>query len=273
MKSFLVLVNLLALVPLLVVSNEVESLEKYTSKTSLYCEDLNPQKNIDIEQLMGLWYGAEVITHHDEGESFETTYDSCVVLHLAEVTNELDSDYNYEYDDSTNTNRNNERHHNNKERERERERDRSIIQHNYRGANRFLRLIWDERGKTLEYTLRFNNTRRGFWLSSGPQKGTMLELPYNQFTGTVQVMKAVGNHLVLTFCQTLPRSQLFSIVLTRKPHILARDDVQSVRGLLRRRGLNVQTVRKVCSNSSTLLQTSILTIISLAIASLLSRKF
>lgn len=51
----------------------------------------------------------------------------------------------------------------------------------------------------------------------------MLELPYNQFTGTVQVMKAVGNHLVLTFCQTLPRSQLFSIVLTRKPHILARD--------------------------------------------------
>lgn len=53
--------------------------------------------------------------------------------------------------------------------------------------------------------------------------GTMLELPYNQFTGTVQVMKAVGNHLVLTFCQTLPRSQLFSIVLTRKPHILARD--------------------------------------------------
>ncbi|CAO1396122.1 unnamed protein product [Diamesa hyperborea] len=270
MKSFLIVVNLLALVPQFVVSNEVANLEKYTNPTSLYCTDLNPQNHIDVEQLMGLWYGAEVITHHD-GEEFEATYDSCVVLHLAEVTNELDSDYNYEYDDSTNTNRNNERHHNNRDREREREVNKHSF--NNRSPNRFLRLIWDERGKTLEYTLRFNNTRRGFWLSSGPQKGTMLELPYNQFTGTVQVMKAVGNHLVLTFCQTLPRSQLFSIVLTRKPHILARDDVQSVRGLLRRRGLSVQTVRKVCTNSSTTVQQSVFAVISFAIVSLvLSRK-
>lgn len=51
----------------------------------------------------------------------------------------------------------------------------------------------------------------------------MLDLPYNQFTGTVQVMKAVGNHLVLTFCETLPKSQIFTIILTRKPHLLARD--------------------------------------------------
>lgn len=42
---------------------------------------------------MGLWYGAEVITHHD-GEEFEATYDSCVVLHLAEVTNEVSSHSN-----------------------------------------------------------------------------------------------------------------------------------------------------------------------------------
>lgn len=84
---------------------------------------------------------------------------------------QLDSDYNYEYDDSTNTNRNNERHHNNRDRERERDINKNSF--NSRSANRFLRLIWDERGKTLEYTLRFNNTRRGFWLSSGPQKGKL----------------------------------------------------------------------------------------------------
>lgn len=36
-------------------------------------------------------------------------------------------------------------------------------------------------------------------------------------------MKAVGNHLVLTFCETLPRSQFFTIVLTKKPHNLSRD--------------------------------------------------
>lgn len=35
-------------------------------------------------QLMGLWYGAEIITHH-ETEAYETVYDSCVVVHLADV--------------------------------------------------------------------------------------------------------------------------------------------------------------------------------------------
>lgn len=39
---------------------------------------------------------------------------------------------------------------------------------------RFLRLVWDEKGVVLEYTLRFNNTRRGFWMSSSPQKGIFL---------------------------------------------------------------------------------------------------
>lgn len=33
---------------------------------------------------MGLWYGAEIITHH-ESEAYETTYDSCVVVHLADI--------------------------------------------------------------------------------------------------------------------------------------------------------------------------------------------
>jgi hypothetical protein len=33
---------------------------------------------------MGLWYGAEIITHH-ENEVYETTYDTCVVVHLADV--------------------------------------------------------------------------------------------------------------------------------------------------------------------------------------------
>jgi hypothetical protein len=33
---------------------------------------------------MGLWYGAEIITHH-ESEAYETVYDSCVVVHLADA--------------------------------------------------------------------------------------------------------------------------------------------------------------------------------------------
>lgn len=53
--------------------------------------------------------------------------------------------------------------------------------------------------------------------------GTMLKLSYGQFTGTVQVMKAVGHHMVLTFCENVPGSQLFSIILSRKPNALSID--------------------------------------------------
>lgn len=43
--------------------------------------------------------------------------------------------------------------------------------YNFHGSNRRLRLIWDEKGRSLEYTLRVDSTRRGFWMTSGPQKG------------------------------------------------------------------------------------------------------
>lgn len=45
--------------------------------------------------------------------------------------------------------------------------------------------------------------------------------PYSQFTGTIQVMKAIGSHIVLTFCQT--EGQLFSIILSRSPNTLTAD--------------------------------------------------
>jgi len=79
------------------------------------------------------------------------------------------------------------------------------------GSHRELRKVSDSRLAGNEFLIAF------------PLIGTMLDLPYHQFTGTVQVMKAVGNHLVLTFCETLPKSQIFTIILTRKPHLLSRD--------------------------------------------------
>lgn len=95
----------------------------------------------------------------------------------------------------------------------------------------------------LEYSLRYNTTRRGFWISSPPLPGwflwndrndevindsihvldSQLNSPYTQFTGTLQVMKAVGNHLVLTFCQTIPKGHLFSVILSRKPNTLTHE--------------------------------------------------
>ncbi len=43
--------------------------------------------------------------------------------------------------------------------------------YNFQGSNRKLKLIWDEKGRSLEYTLRVDSSRRGFWMTSGPQKG------------------------------------------------------------------------------------------------------
>lgn len=51
----------------------------------------------------------------------------------------------------------------------------------------------------------------------------MIGLNYDQFTGTVQVMKAVGRHMVLTFCENLPGSQLFSVILARTQQSVTTD--------------------------------------------------
>lgn len=41
-----------------------------------------------------------------------------------------------------------------------------------RNTYNYLRLIWAEQDVVLEYTLKYNQTRRGFWIASGPQGGT-----------------------------------------------------------------------------------------------------
>jgi hypothetical protein len=43
---------------------------------------------------------------------------------------------------------------------------------------------------------------------------------HSHYTGTIQVMKAVGNHLVLTFCE---KAELFTIILTRTKAVFAID--------------------------------------------------
>lgn len=55
----------------------------------------------------------------------------------------------------------------------------------------------------------------------------MLNLPYSQFGGTVQVIKAVGDHLVLTFCQRTD-DQLFTLILTRRPNTLTADVINLI---------------------------------------------
>lgn len=36
-----------------------------------------------------MWYGNEIITHHENNDRGEVSLDACVVLHLADVTHEV----------------------------------------------------------------------------------------------------------------------------------------------------------------------------------------
>lgn len=232
------------------------SSENRVSSAAQYCTDLNPQTGLDIEQIMGIWFGSEVITHlgNEDGESI---YDTCVVIHLSDITNStaasespyrdqgpevrFGTSYGYPGD------RSQQQHNSDGNRRYQNQQYHNRQQHT---SSRFLKLLWDEKDHTLEYTLRFNNSRPGFWISSAPQSGSMIQLPYIQFTGTVQVLKAINNQLVLTFCQSLPGGQLFSIVLSRQAMGLSLEENQSIRNLLKRRNLSTTSVRKVCYNGA-----------------------
>lgn len=132
-----------------------------------------------------------------------------------------------------------------------------------------IKIMWDEAGVSTEYILKYNITAPGFWISSGPQNGSLLDPKYSHFAGTVQVIKAVGNHLVLTFCHTMPEQQLFSILLARENR-LDSVDVHGVHALLNRRGLSTNSIKKVCNSSGVRVHYAIA---SLVVSYLLCRMF
>lgn len=80
------------------------------------------------------------------------------------ITKQFDNvDYDYTTYDERNTDRRNQ--------PDQRRNQHSYNNFNQAGANRKLRLVWEERGKSLTYLLRVDSARRGFWISSGQQKG------------------------------------------------------------------------------------------------------
>ncbi|XP_062564487.1 uncharacterized protein LOC134227184 [Armigeres subalbatus] len=259
--------------------------ENRASSSQQYCTDLNPQTGLDVDQIMGLWYGSEVITHigSEEGESI---YDTCVVIHLSDISNSTSSSESplrdngpevrfgttYGYPGDRSQGRYDADGNRRYQTQQQQQQQQHQYQYNYRQQTtfRYLRLIWDEKDHTLEYTLRFNSTRPGFWISSAPQSGSMIQLPYVQFTGTVQVLKAINNQLVLTFCQSVPGGQLFSVVLTRQPMGLSPEENQSIRNFLRRKHLSTTSMRKVCFSAATNraslgMATSVLTVLLLLV--------
>lgn len=87
---------------------------------------------------------------------------------------------------------------------------------NERNSARYLRLIWSESDNNLEYMFNYTERSPGLWINIGEQRGSLVALnSYKQFTGTVQVVKAVSDHLVLTFCGNDMTGSIYTLVLSR----------------------------------------------------------
>lgn len=145
-----------------------------------------------------------------------------------------------------------------------------------------IRLKWNENDIDLYYHAKRTDPKAlGFWISSGPNKGKLkihnpnfLNLNFLepfldrhsyhfQYSGTIEVMKAVGNHAVLTFCKSdHSDSQLFSVVIAREPW-LPRVDTRSVNSMLESRGLHIVLIKRTCSGAGIVVFSASLLLISL----------
>ncbi|ERL86953.1 hypothetical protein D910_04356 [Dendroctonus ponderosae] len=93
----------------------------------------------------------------------------------------------------------------------------------------------------------YSITDPGLWTSFDVDEGT--SRPPSPH-GTVRVLKAVGNHLVLIFCLTDPDPlQLFTMILSREEFMDGRI-LHSVRGLLRRQGMTVKAIEQACNGTA-----------------------
>ncbi|XP_017071770.1 uncharacterized protein LOC108108278 [Drosophila eugracilis] len=210
------------------------------NNAELRCMNISPQNSVDFEQIMGIWYGSEIIVHtQDFPGTYE--YDSCVIIHLADVTEQIQQTNVY-------GNQNYNRNRNNYGSPTTTTTQFPYFERTTRGQQKFLRLVWSERDNNLEYTFNYSTSTPGQWSNIGDQRGSLVTLnSYTQFTGTVQVVKAVNDHLVLTFCGNDVKSSIYTVVLTRNRLGLTSDELRSIRNMLSRRGLYTETIRKVCN--------------------------
>ncbi|KAL0895568.1 hypothetical protein ABMA27_011668 [Loxostege sticticalis] len=209
-----------------------------------YCVNRSPQTGILVDSLMGMWFGVEFVQHL-AGDSRVDHAGTCILIHISEPVEQPSTE--------------NQLFH---------------VQHinaRFRQQFRHLRLLWDEAGQTIEYALYFKNDSAGYWQVYDGQNGTLPSRPnYQQFRGTVQVLKAVHDHLVLNFCQEAGNgrpAQLYSVLFSREPVTLARWEVESIHNMLQNKKLSVASRRMVCGNGADKpLQSIVISILSCLIA-------
>ncbi|XP_066247838.1 uncharacterized protein [Euwallacea similis] len=111
-----------------------------------------------------------------------------------------------------------------------------------------LKIHLSDGSNTLDHHLKYNSTDTGFWIMSGPEEGTQENTRH--FAGVIQVLKAVGSHLVLTTCQSSREAkELYTMILSRENY-LESWDINSVHAQLMRLGLRTNFIEKTCNSSS-----------------------
>lgn len=236
------------------------------------CGNFKPQQWVEVDKMLGKWFVTEVIFHGSEESRAVDYHEQCPIIFLSEIlqdgllaksdTLEADSYNNQEYkpntqdepihwdelmeplvkvwqDISTSKHRKDGR--------------RTTTVASAENLDQFkkqslvrLRLLWAERGTKIEYSLRYNESVAGYWMSFGSQNGSAYaQHGYKQFLGTIQVMKAVRTHTVLTFCHISDRHQFFTVVISREPWS-TQADLDHILSMLRRKNLPVYHVRKTC---------------------------
>ncbi|XP_054734134.1 uncharacterized protein LOC129241691 [Anastrepha obliqua] len=234
--------------------SQYDSYEDLTSSTyrnniytnTLLCMDIKPQHSVDIEQITGLWYGNEIIVHtQDIPGTYQ--YDSCVIVHLNDITDQMRNYYNNHQQSQLY----NQRRTQSPKLQQQQHQVQSQYSYDDHSSAKYLRLIWSESDNNLEYMFNYTDKRPGLWTNIGEQRGSLVALnSYKQFTGTVQVVKAVSDHLVLTFCGNDMQSSIYTLVLSRTQRGLSLEELRGIRGLLTRRGLYTETIRKVCGSGA-----------------------
>ncbi|OWR51335.1 hypothetical protein KGM_204253 [Danaus plexippus plexippus] len=208
--------------------------EDISNKTEIpvRCENSHDYDDIDIRNISGKWEAVELYMHlSNEGVKI---YKSCPRITIWETEDMPVSTFG--------PNTENPPHH---------------VQHmtaRFHQEFRNLRLLWDEAGQTIEYAMYFRNDSAGYWQVFHGQNGTLTIRPnYQQFDGTVQVLKAVNDHLVLNFCQEASNgrpAQLYTVLFSREPGAMLRWEIESVHALLQNKKLSVASRRMVCGNGA-----------------------
>ncbi|XP_011303971.1 uncharacterized protein [Fopius arisanus] len=180
------------------------------------CRDIQTQRDLDLDGIIGKWYVIEIL-HHRASPTLPSptrippiVQDTCPIVGIR--------------------------------RGRREERSGEI-----------LRLLWTEGMGTIEYTFEVTDLKNdpGYWRSSGRQNGTLTEDPnknYSQFKGTVHVMKAVMQEMLLTFCSGYQGNQFYSILLGRQ-HKLERG-TKSIHELLEHRKIMISSVQSTCAKGT-----------------------